>query len=189
MHFVAIPGALRAGSFNLRLARAAAARVPGGHTMAVVTLHGIPLYDGDEEAKSGLPAAVVALKDKLAAADGFVLVSPEYNAGIPGVMKNGIDWMSRPASDIPRVFGGKPVALMGATPGPAGTRLAQAAWLPVLRLLGAAPYFGHQLYVDSAGKVFDDAGAILDAKTEGRLVALLEGFVKFAAALRASSAA
>lgn len=188
MNIVAIPGALRAGSFNLRLARAAAARVPEGHHVEVATLHGIPLYDGDEEAKSGLPAEVVALKEKVAAADGLLLVSPEYNAGIPGVMKNGIDWMSRPASDIARVFKGKPVALMGATPGPAGTRAAQLAWLPVLRLLQMAPYFGHAIYLDNAGKALDDAGNVVDPKLDERLRAFMEGFVGFASLVRAPRA-
>lgn len=184
MHIVAIPGALRAGSFNLRLAKAAAARVPSGHTLEVATIHGVPLYDGDEEAKSGIPAPVAALKDKVAAADALLLVSPEYNGGIPGVMKNAIDWMSRPPADMARVFEGKPVGIIGATPGPAGTRLAQTAWLQTTRALTAVPYFGRGLYVDSAAKVFDEAGAIVDPKTDERLRAYLEGFVAFVAKLR-----
>ncbi len=189
-HIVAIAGALRAGSFNLRLARAIASRAPAGTTIDVATLHGIPLYDGDEEAKSGVPASVTALKEKVASASALLLVSPEYNSGIPGVMKNGIDWMSRPAADIARVFKGKPVGIVGATPGPAGTRLAQTAWLPVVRTLGMAPFFGAALYVDSAGKVFDEQGDVTDPKTEERIRTYVEGFVAFAGALaeRASGA-
>jgi NAD(P)H-dependent FMN reductase len=183
MHIVAIAGALRAGSFNLRLAQAAATRMPEGHTLEVATLHGIPLYDGDEEATSGSPPAVAALKDKVAAAGALLLVSPEYNQGIPGTMKNAIDWMSRPPPDMARVFGGKPTGVIGATPGPAGTRMGQAAWLPVLRALGVVPYFGHALYVDGAAKAFDAAGALVDAKVDERLRAYLSGLTVFASRL------
>lgn len=182
MHVVAIPGSLRAASFNLRLARAAAAVAPTGHTLEVATIHGIPLYDGDEEAK-GIPPQVSALKDKVATAGALLLVTPEYNGGIPGPMKNAIDWMSRPPADIARVFKGKPVGVIGATPGPAGTRLAQAAWLPVFRQLQMVPYYGHALYVDGAGKVFDEAGALTDEKVRERLVAYVEGFCAFASRL------
>ena len=87
------------------------------------TLHGIPLYDGDVEAAEGIPAAVAALKEEIVAADGLLLVTPEYNNGIPGVFKNAIDWLSRPAADIGRVFGGRPVAVIGASPGQFGTML------------------------------------------------------------------
>lgn len=183
MHVVAIVGSLREGSLNLRLARAAAERMPEGHTLAVRTLHGVPLYDGDEEARAGIPAAVTALKDEVASAGALLLVSPEYNQGIPGVMKNGIDWMSRPPADTARVFKGTPTGVIGATPGPAGTRMAQTAWLQVFRALSVVPYFGHGLYVDGAAKAFDDAGALVDAKVDERLRAYLGGLVAFASSL------
>lgn len=80
--------------------------------MVVETLHGIPLYDADLEASEGLPPRVTELKEAVASADGLLLATPEYNNSIPGVFKNGIDWLSRPANDIARVFGGKPVALL-----------------------------------------------------------------------------
>lgn len=178
MHIVAIPGALRAASYNLKLARALASLAPAGCTIEVAPIHGIPLYDGDVEAQ-GIPDVVTAFKDKVAAADGLLIVTPEYNGGIPGVTKNAIDWMTRPASDIARVFGGKPTGVVGATPGPVGTRLAQTAWLPVFRTLGVVPYFGHLLYVDGAAKVFDEAGAIVDAKVRERAAKYIEGFVDF----------
>ena len=110
-----------------------------------------------------------------------MLASPEYNASIPGVLKNAIDWLSRPASDIKRVFGDKPVALIGATPGPGGTRLAQTAWLPVFRLLGMRPWWGKSLYVGGASKVFDAEGKLADEATRKQLKELVEGFVEFAA--------
>jgi NAD(P)H-dependent FMN reductase len=72
------------------------------------------LYDGDIEAAQGIPARAAELKERIAAADGLLLVTPEYNNSIPGVFKNAIDWLTRPAADIPRVFGGRPVGLIGA---------------------------------------------------------------------------
>ena len=144
-----LSGSLRKGSFNTALLRAAAKRAPEGFRVEVRTLHGIPLYDGDVEA-AGFPPIVSELKDAIASADGLLLSTPEYNNGIPGVFKNAIDWLSRPPADIPRVFGGKAVAMMGASPGPAGTALSQAAWLPVLRTLGTKPWFGMKLLVSHA---------------------------------------
>jgi NAD(P)H-dependent FMN reductase len=176
---IGLAGSLRSGSFNGMLLREAAALAPAGLRVEAATIAGIPLYDGDEEAAHGIPAVVAALKDRIAAADGLLLVSPEYNSSIPGPMKNAIDWLSRPAADIPRVFGGKPVALMGATPGPAGTRMAQAAWLPVLRTLGTQPWFGAQLYVAGAGKVFDADGRMTDEAMRRRLADFMAGFAAF----------
>ena len=94
-----------------------------------------------------MPAAVAKLKEQVAAADGLLLVTPEYNNSIPGVFKNAIDWLSRPAADIPRVFGGRKVAVIGASPGGFGTILSQTAWLPVLKTLGTNPWFGGRLLV------------------------------------------
>ncbi|MEP7120136.1 MAG: NADPH-dependent FMN reductase [Byssovorax sp.] len=174
-----ISGSLRKGSFNSSLLRAAAALSPAGATLEIASLHGIPLYDGDLEAASGVPEAVRALKDRIAAADGLLLVTPEYNNSIPGVFKNGIDWLSRPAADIPRVFGNRPVALLGATPGQGGTLMAQTAWLPVLRALGTRAWFGPRMLVSGAGKVFDAEGALTDEKVKGQLQTFMTGFVEF----------
>lgn len=157
-----ISGSLRAKSFNSALLRAAAALSPPELSIEIASIAGIPLYDGDVEAEHGLPKPVVELKERIVRADALLLVTPEYNASIPGVMKNAIDWLSRPASDIDRVFGGKPVALMGATPGRGGTRLAQSAWLPVFSALGCAPWFGAGLAVAGARGVFDEAGNLTD---------------------------
>src|SRR5713101_8560691 len=120
---IGLSGSLRRGSFNSMLLRAAVEAAPAGTTIEVATIRGIPLYDGDLEAESGLPEAVTRLKEQIAGSDGLLLVTPEYNNSIPGVLKNTIDWLSRPSSDIRIVFGGKPVALMGASPGPFGTIL------------------------------------------------------------------
>lgn len=174
---IGLCGSLRRRSYNLGLLEAAAGLMPAGATLEVRTLAGVPLYNADDEAESGLPAPVVALKEAVAAADGLLLATPEYNNGIPGVFKNGIDWMSRPASDIPRVFGGKPVALIGASPGGFGTILAQDAWLAVLRTLGARPWFEGRLLASRAGGLFDAEGKLSDAATRERLAGFMAGFV------------
>jgi chromate reductase, NAD(P)H dehydrogenase (quinone) len=176
MHtIIGISGSLRKGSYNSALLRAAASLAPPELQITIASIADVPLYDADLEAQSGVPAAVAALKDQIAAAQGLLLVTPEYNQSLPGVFKNAVDWLSRPANDIPRVFGNKPVGVIGATPGPGGTRLAQTAWLPVLRALGLAPWFGKQLYVAGAGQVFDAQGSLVDAKVSGLLAAYLAG--------------
>lgn len=181
---VGISGSVREGSFNAALLRAAASFAPEGVTFDIRSIRDVPLYDGDVEARSGVPEPVRVLKDAVAAAQGVVLASPEYNGSIPGVMKNAVDWMSRPADDIARVFGNRPVVLMGATPGPAGTRLAQTAWLPVLRQLGMLPWFGKTLYVAGAGKAFDAELNLVDEGARKQLKALVEGFAAFCGAAR-----
>src|SRR6266852_3748330 len=91
-----IAGSLRQNSFNAALLRAAAAAAPAGCTVDIASIRGIPLYDSDVEAATGVPAVVETLKERVAAADGLLLVTPEYNNSIPGVFKNVIDWLSRP---------------------------------------------------------------------------------------------
>lgn len=172
-----LSGSLRAGSYNTALLRAAAGLMPAGATLEMATPHGIPLYDGDVEAREGVPATVQALKDRLAACDGLLLVTPEYNNAMPGVLKNAIDWLSRPPADIARVFGNRPVAVIGASPGNFGTILAQNAWLPVLRTLGMRPWFGGRLMVSKAGQVFNESGELMDEKLRGQLQKFLAGFV------------
>jgi NAD(P)H-dependent FMN reductase len=177
---VGISGSLRRGSFNTALLRAAVELAPEGTTISARTLHGIPLYDGDAEAADGIPEAVATLKEEVVAADGLLLVTPEYNNGIPGVFKNAIDWLSRPASDIGRVFGGRRVAVIGTSPGQWGTVLSQAAWLPVLRTLGTEPWWGGRLQLARARTLFDEEGKLVDEEVRGRLRKFVEGFAGFA---------
>src|SRR5215469_10913176 len=132
---VGLSGSLRSGSFNTALVRAAAGLMPPGAELLAKTIHGIPLYDGDVEAASGIPPAVLELGDAIAKADGLLLATPEYNNSIPGPFKNAIDWLSRIEEGPQPIFTGKPVAIIGASPGGFGTILSQNAWLPVLRTL------------------------------------------------------
>jgi len=173
-----ISGSLRRGSYNSALLRAAQRLMPGDATLEIATIRGIPLYDADVEAQ-GIPAAVSQLKEAIVAADGVLLATPEYNNSLPGVLKNAIDWLSRPSSDIKRVFGGKPFAMMGASAGGFGTILSQTAWLPVLRTLGTQVWFGARLLVSRAANVFDETGAIKDATVEEQLKNFLAGYVSF----------
>lgn len=130
---IGIAGSLRTGSINSAVLRAAAQFMPAGSTLEIASIKGIPLYDGDLEAQEGIPQPVTDLKDRIAAADGLLLATPEYNNSIPGVFKNAIDWLSRPSADIPRGFHNRSTAIIGASPSGFGTVLAQNAWLPVLR--------------------------------------------------------
>lgn len=164
-------GSLRQGSLNRKLAEASRALVPADVTLDVVGIDGIPVYNGDDEDQHGPPPAVVALKERIVASDALLIVSPEYNNSIPGPLKNAIDWVSRPPKDTARVFGGRPVGVIGASPGRNGALLAQQAWLPVLRALGVAPYFGGALTVGGASTVFADDGTIADAGTRDRVAA------------------
>jgi NAD(P)H-dependent FMN reductase len=152
--------------------------MPPESTLAVASIRGIPLYDYDIEVQ-GLPAAVTQLKDAVVAADGVLLVTPEYNNSLPGVFKNAIDWLARPSADIKRVFGGRPFAVIGASPGGFGTILSQTAWLPVLRTLGTQAWAGGRLVVPRAASVFDESGALKDSAVEEQLRQFLAGFVSF----------
>jgi chromate reductase len=178
---LAIAGSVRVKSYNQMLLRAAVELAPAGTPVEAASIEDIPLYHGDLEAASGLPAAVEALKDRIAKADGVLLVTPEYNNSLPGVFKNAIDWTSRPPADLARIYGGKPVGVIGATPGPGGTAMAQAAWLPVLRTLGTLPFFGARLQVAHAGKVFDEHGALTDAAVRGQIEKYMAAFAAFVA--------
>jgi NAD(P)H-dependent FMN reductase len=175
---IGISGSLRFGSLNSALLRAASELAPAGFTVEIASIRDVPLYDGDLEQSSGIPAAVAQLKDRVAAADGLLLATPEYNNSVPGVLKNVIDWMSRPAADIKRVFGDRPVGIIGASGGPGGTRLSQVAWLPILRLLGATFFSGKSVFVANGNQIIQD-GQLTDAKTLEVLRGYMAAFAAF----------
>lgn len=178
---IGLAGSLRKQSYNRKLLRAAAELAPEGVTIAVESIEGIPLYNGDVESAEGIPAIVARLKDRIASSDGLLLVTPEYNNSIPGPFKNAIDWLTRPPKDIARVFHGRPVGVIGATPGSGGTRLSQTAWLPVLRTLSTRPFFGKSLYLAKAGDAFDESGRLADGALKERLAQYVTEFARFVA--------
>jgi NAD(P)H-dependent FMN reductase len=181
---IGVCGSLRRGSLNRMLLNAAIEAAPEGSSIEIESIRDIPLYDGDVEAEHGVPGAVQRLKDRIAGADGLLIVTPEYNNSFPGVLKNAIDWLSRPPADIPRVFRGRPVAIIGATPGAGATNLAQAAWLPVIRTLGMRPWFEGRVGIPGAAKVFDADGRVVDHALRERIGTFVAGFAGFADAQR-----
>lgn len=178
---IGISGSLRKGSYNAGLLRAAVETAPKGCTMDVASIRGIPLYDGDVEENEGIPEVVEEIKGRIEKADALLLVTPEYNNSIPGAFKNAIDWLSRPPQDRARVFGGKPVGLMGASLGSFGTINAQTAWLPVFRVINMRVWFGKQLYVGGAVNLFDESGNLVDENTKKRVASYMFAFAEYVA--------
>jgi NAD(P)H-dependent FMN reductase len=165
------------------LLRAIVSAAPSGTNIDIASIQDIPLYNADVDAMSGV-SAVRELKEKISATDGLLLASPEYNHSIPGVLKNAIDWMSRPASDIPRVFGGRVVGIVGATTGQGGTMLAQAAWLSVFEALGLVPFFRARVTLSNAARVFDEQGRIADTAVAERVQKYITSFSHFISDVR-----
>ena len=172
MNILAISGALRKASTNTALLRALQDLAPAGMAIEIVTLHGIPLYDGDDEAASGKPAAVLALDGRIRAADGIVIATPEYNFSIPGVLKNATDWLSRQAQP----FNFKRTGLMGASSGNTGTARVQYHLRQNLQALGAIVMPRPELFVARSGEKFDADGRFVDAATRQALAKWLGAF-------------
>jgi chromate reductase len=173
---LAISGSLREGSYNTALLSAAQQALP--QSISLASIDEVPLYNGDIESNA-MPGAVIRLKQQLADSAGLLLASPEYNNSVPGVLKNAIDWLSRPSGEIRNVFKDKPVAVIGASPGGFGTVLAQNAWLPVFRCLGARQWTGGRLMVSGAVRVFDDNGVLIDDAVRERLDQFVREFLVF----------
>ncbi|MDW5312626.1 NADPH-dependent FMN reductase [Rhizobium sp. PL01] len=178
---IGISGSLRKASFNTALLKTAMTLAPDGVTFTAGTIEGIPLYNADVE-REGVPEAVQVLKDQIAAADGVILFTPEYNNSMPGVFKNAIDWVSSSMTGAPNVFAGRAFAIAGTSPGPFGTLLSQNAWLSVLRTLGADLWSGKRLMLPKAGSLFDKEGHLIDEEAKARLKSFVEAFAGYVAA-------
>ena len=178
VRILALGGSLRRASFNRALLGEAAALAPSGSELDlshIPVVGSLPLFNQDLVESEGPPVEVARLKDALRAADGLLIATPEYNWGIPGFLKNAIDWASRPASDISNVFGDLPVALIGAG-GSGGTRIAQSAWLSVFRYLQMRPWSGQALYIDRARERFDAENRLSDEAAREQLRDVVTGF-------------
>ncbi|MEM9456731.1 MAG: NAD(P)H-dependent oxidoreductase [Myxococcota bacterium] len=170
MKLLAIPGSLRRASVNRALLVAAGELVPEGVELTIAELHEIPLYNGDLDTDADRPAPVEAFKAKIAEADALLIATPEYNYGIPGVLKNAIDWASRPA--YRSVFAGKPVAMVSASPSAMGGVRAQAHLKLVLLGMASEVFPYPEFAVMGAFKKFED-GRLTDEDTRQRLQAML----------------
>jgi chromate reductase len=172
-----IAGSLRAGSFNRALLRAAQDLAPTHWTIAVFDLAPLPLYDADAEA-AGAPEPVAALKRAIRSADALLIATPEYNHGVPGVLKNALDWASRPPRESALM--GKPTAMMGATPGSWGTARSQAMLRQVLAGTRTPALLAPEIYVAHADGKFDAAGRLTDEPTREHLRRFLLAFEEWA---------
>lgn len=178
---LAISGSLRRGSYNTAAARAALDLLPSGWSGELVLLHDIPLYDEDLRTQAGYPPPVDRLREKIRAADALLIVSPEYNYSIPGVLKNAIDWVSRPPQ---QPFAGKPVATMGASPGAFGTVRMQPHLRFVLASLGAHVLWRPDVLIREAGSKFDEHGRLVDGETRELIARLMQALAAWSERLR-----
>lgn len=175
LQILAISGSLRARSMNTALLRAAQRNAPPGVAVAIYDgMRQIPPFDSDLDTAQP-PAAVADLRVRIESADGLLLATPEYNYGIPGVLKNALDWASRPtppSQTAPLTH--KPIAIMGASPSPFGTVRAQLALRQMFLWTDSRVVIKPEVLVFSAHTRVDQAGELADQATQGMIVQLLE---------------
>ncbi len=171
-NILGIAGSLRKGSFNSAALRAAQELAPVGMTIEIFDIGAIPLYNEDVKAQ-GFPPAVADLRAKIKAADGLLLSTPEYNYSTSGVLKNVIDWASRPPE---HPFDGKPIALMGASAGALGTARAQYHLRHMFVFLNAHILNRPEVFIGAASTKFDAAGKLTDQSTRDFVAAMLLAF-------------
>jgi chromate reductase len=174
-------GSLRAGSFNRALLRACETLAPKDMALTTFDLADVPLYNGDVEAK-GDPPGVAAFKSAIRAADAVLMVTPEYNHGVPGVMKNAIDWASRPPQDA--ALAGKPVGIIGASPGITGSARGQSQLRQAFEFTNSYCMPQPEVLVFRAHEKFDPEGRLTDEGTATVLRRYLEAFVLWARRFR-----
>lgn len=159
---LAISGSIRAQSFNTGLTKALPELAPEGFSVEYADISTLPLFNSDLE--SAFPSEAQVLKDQIESADAIVFATPEYNRSIPGVLKNAIDWASRPWGK--NSFVGKPVLVMGASVGPIATAVAQQDLKKIMLYLDARVVGQPELYVGMAGEKFNEAGELTDENTK-----------------------
>lgn len=167
LELVALSGSLRAGSYNTALLRALPELAPRTLRFTLHTIAGIPVYNGDDEDATGLPPAVVALRAAIRQSDGLVIATPEYNNGVPGPLKNALDWCSRPPA--PHGLDGVPTAILGASDGMFGTARSQHALRQSLVALNAPTFTIPQMLVAQAQHKIDATGKLTHEATRGFL--------------------
>lgn len=182
VHVLGFSGSLRQGSYNAGLLRAAAQMLPEGMTLETFDLAPIPMYNGDVEAQ-GLPGPVAAFKARIAAADALLIATPEYNYSIPGVLKNAIDWASRPPDASP--LSGKPLAMMGAG-GIMGTSRAQYHLRQVAVATNMLALAQPEVFVMQPKDKFDAGGNLADPGSRERIRTLLVALGDWTRRLRGS---
>ncbi|KAA2244002.1 NADPH-dependent FMN reductase [Salinarimonas soli] len=180
-----ISGSLRRGSLNSAALRAAQALAPEGMTIEIAEIGDMPHYNEDLRA-GGYPAPVERFRAQLAAADAILFVTPEYNYSIPGVLKNAIDWGSRPPE---QPFNDKPVAIMGASGGLLGTARAQYQLRQMLVFLNAHPINKPEVMIGQAPSKFDEAGNLTDETTKKFIGDLLTSLAAWTRRLKAPAMA
>jgi chromate reductase, NAD(P)H dehydrogenase (quinone) len=171
-----VAGSLRRGSYNRALLSAAQQLAPAAMRIRIYDLSEIPLFSEDVE-HAGIPTAVASLREAVAQADGFLVATPEYNHGVPGVMKNAFDWLSRPPGQS--VLKGKPSAIMGASPGITGTARAQSQLRQSFVFTNTPVLLQPEVLVGRAHEKFDADGGLTDDTTRNFLVLFLEEFASW----------
>ena len=165
-------GSLRKGSLNMTALRACGGLLPPGMTLEIADISGLPMFNQDV-LDAGMPAPVRRLREQIAAADGVLIASPEYNFSVPAPLKNAIDWASRPPD---QVFQDKPIAIFSASPGPMGGARVQYDLRKILVQLWGHVLPRPEVFIGSAASKFDASGKITDEATRKFLTELLAGF-------------
>ncbi|MGH8032392.1 MAG: NADPH-dependent FMN reductase [Luteimonas sp.] len=180
LNIVGLCGSLRAASINRMVMNLAAEAMPEGMALQEAGIRDIPFFDGDVLAK-GLPAPVLALRERIRLADGVLIVTPEYNFSIPGVLKNALDWASR-GDDQP--FALKPVAILSASPGPLGGARVQYDLRRVLLFMNAQVLAKPEVFIGGAGAKFGPDGRCTDEVTRKFVTEQVASLQRWIAAVR-----
>lgn len=171
----ALSGSLRENSYNTSLLKAFIEHAPEGVTIELLDTHDVPLYNQDHEAN--MPEAVSSLKEKICSADGIIIATPEYNRSVPGMLKNVIDWTSRPYGQ--NSWKGIPVYVVGASTGPIAAALAQYELKKIMLYLDARVLGQSEFYLGNATEKISADGVLTDASTIDHVRSSLETFLAF----------